>query len=127
MPKFLFIRFATLLIRVLEVSIIAGLLLRWAAIFLIVRPETNALGGTVMDVAANFCFLAIACLLVGDLWLLLARRPHAVFATLRTFLYIVLCLVGPYRLGGLPENTTERPNQAIELTPGRGTTQLSHV
>jgi hypothetical protein len=84
MQEFSFTRFATLLIRVLEVSIIAALLSRWIAVFLIVRPETNALGGTALDVASNFSFLAVVLLLVGDLWLLLTRRPHAVFATVRS-------------------------------------------
>jgi len=125
MRRFSFAHFATLLIRVLEISVVAAIVARWAALALIVRADTNKLGGTVIDVAANFCLLGVLLLLAGDLWLFLSRRPHAISTTFRTLLYLVLSLVGPYRLGGQPGDASRKPNQALELTASRRYNQIS--
>jgi hypothetical protein len=125
MQQFSFARFAMLLIRVLEISIVAALLLDWVAFFVDIRYRVAA-AGTASDVAENVAFLAIVVLLVGDLWLLLTRRPHAVFATMRTFVYIVAFAIGPHRLGGGSFSEAARmPNQSMEPTASRRTIQLS--
>jgi hypothetical protein len=124
MSNFSFARFVTLLARTLEAATITALVSRWIALFVMVRYRAGA-AGSALDVASNFAFLAILLLLLSDLWLLLTHQRRGVFLTLRTFLYILAIMIGPYRLGGSPSEAAQRPNQAMQLTASRRTTLLS--
>ena len=118
MQSFSFSRFVVLLVRILEVTTITTLASRWIAILFIIRYR-SAVAHSVIDVSSNFVTLAILLLLVGDLWLLFTRRPRAVFGVFRTLVYIIVFMVGRYRLGGSSASTAQRPNQAMQLTAGR--------
>jgi hypothetical protein len=106
MKRFRFARFITLLVRVLEISIIAALALRWFDATLGFWYKIT-LPRPAYDAALNFSFLVIVLLLLATLWLLFTRQPPAWAIAMRTSIYIVAFFLSPSRLGVSPPKTTQ--------------------
>jgi len=91
-------RFARLLVRVLEISLVIAFAVRWLDIFVSNRYGTEPFR-VVGDVAASFSFLALLLLLPLSLSLLVTRQPRGLATVLRTLLYIMVFTLTPFRLG----------------------------
>ena len=106
MKSFRFARFGALLVRVLEISIIAGLALRWFDATLGIWYKVM-LPRAAYDDAMSFSVLAIVLLLFVTLWFLFTGQPRATVIAMRTSIYIVAFCLSPTRLGISAPKTTQ--------------------
>jgi hypothetical protein len=125
MKDFDFSRFVALLVRALEIGIIAALALRWidalvGLAYMLLRVGSRiVLPSAVVDAALNFSLLAILLLLLATLWYLFTSRSRAMGLAIRTGIYIVVFCVSPTRLGSSGPKSAQRPNQSMERTSTR--------
>ena len=97
MKRFRFERFVALLVRVLEIGIIAALALRWfdATVgFWYKIPLPQA----VYEAAMGFPLLAVLLLLLATLWYLLTGQHRAAVLAMRTSIYIAALFLSPFRM-----------------------------
>ena len=114
---FSFRRFAGLLAVTLEVASIIALVIRSAVFLWWLRSGGSDVARRILDDTTFFLVLAVLLLLLVSIWRIVADGRPAVFPTIRAVVYLLICAIHPYPLGG--EHTAKTPNHAMERTADR--------